>query len=594
MNERSVERESKGRRLGLALSGGGFRASFFHLGVLARMADLGLLRHVEAISTVSGGSIIGALYYLRLRELLMTVDDAQITDRHYIDMVARVERDFLAAVQRNMRMCTFVNPLKNMKMALPNYSRSDRIGEIYDEYLYRAVFGKERDKPIEMRELMIHPKNDPHGDQFNPTKGHNDNRRAKVPVLLINATTLNTGHNWRFLAARMGEQPHTSAMADDIDKNTRLRRGDYNELIEHQQDFPLGIAVAASAGVPGLFPPLSISGMYEDVRVQLVDGGVYDNQGIAGLEDPIYPCTDFVISDASGQMEDVDHPDTSAVAVVGRVMSVLTDRVREEMVQRLEQTYGHQHVAFFHLTRGLEGHDKPYLKAGDGPAAMRPPVTPPPLSYGVDRKVQQHLAKVRTDLDSFTDTEAFALMTDGYLMCEADVRRVATYFEPQAGEPVQWRFLKVREQMAKPEPTGRFLKQLEVAGKKFLKPFWLGITPKLIGVSLVAIGLMGLYFALLWKIGDLLFPGWVDALVGKLEVCLLTPRQLLNILLPVVVAFIAGEWLGRTFKLLGWLRPAKLAASLFTRFLLPALGAFPVYVYLKTFDRYFVAQGRLP
>ncbi|MFV2057835.1 MAG: patatin-like phospholipase family protein, partial [Thiohalomonadales bacterium] len=49
-------------RLGLSLSGGGFRASFFHLGTLARMAEHGMLRHVEVISTVSGGSIVGAAY----------------------------------------------------------------------------------------------------------------------------------------------------------------------------------------------------------------------------------------------------------------------------------------------------------------------------------------------------------------------------------------------------------------------------------------------------------------------------------------------------------------------------------------------------
>ena len=56
--------------LGLGLSGGGFRASFFHLGVLARMAEMGMLRHVEVISTVSGGSIVGAAYYLGLKSLL--------------------------------------------------------------------------------------------------------------------------------------------------------------------------------------------------------------------------------------------------------------------------------------------------------------------------------------------------------------------------------------------------------------------------------------------------------------------------------------------------------------------------------------------
>jgi hypothetical protein len=283
-----AQTEQTKQRLGLALSGGGFRASFFHLGVLARMAELGLLQHVEVISTVSGGSIIGVLYYLRLRELLMSKADAQITGQDYVDMVARIERDFLSAVQQNLRTRTFVNPLQNMKMALPHYSRSNRIGELYDRYLYRAVFGAGRDKPIEMRELKIQPKNDPHHDGFNPTlPGHNDHRFAKVPVLSINATTLNTGHNWRFLASRMGEQPHATAFADDIDKNSRLQRGEYDKIVEAQQDFPLGIAVAASAGVPLLFPPLPISGMYKDWRVQLVDGGVYDNQGIAALEDPL-------------------------------------------------------------------------------------------------------------------------------------------------------------------------------------------------------------------------------------------------------------------------------------------------------------------
>src|ERR1700733_11095257 len=57
-------------KVGLALSGGGFRASLFHIGVLARLAELDVLRHVEVLSCVSGGSIIGAYYYLELRNKL--------------------------------------------------------------------------------------------------------------------------------------------------------------------------------------------------------------------------------------------------------------------------------------------------------------------------------------------------------------------------------------------------------------------------------------------------------------------------------------------------------------------------------------------
>ena len=590
-----AQTEPAKRRLGLALSGGGFRASFYHLGVLSRMAELGLLHHVEVISTVSGGSIIGALYYLRLRELLMSKEDAQITGQDYVGLVARIERDFLSAVQQNLRIRTFANPWKNMKMALPRYSRSNRIGELYDSYFYRAVFGADRDKPIEMRELKIQPRNDPHQDGFNPTMpGHNDARIAKVPVLLINATTLNTGHNWRFLASRMGEQPHATAFADDIDKNSRLLRGEYDKIVEAQQDFPLGIAVAASAGVPLLFPPLPISGMYQDWRVQLVDGGVYDNQGIAALADPIYPCTDFIISDASGQMGDMQHPDTSAIAVLSRVMDIFSTRVREEMVKGLESTWGKENVAFFHLTRGLESFDIPYLHATGVPSQPELRSAPSTLiRYGVDPGVQQMLSRVRTDLDSFTDTEAFALMTDGYLMSEADLRRIADHFETRPVDPVQWRFLSVREHMANPALDERFVKQLHVASKKFFKPFLLGATPKLLGVSLVFLAVMALYVTLIWKISDLLFPGWLSAQWASLKACLLDIRQASLIILVVAAAF-AGEWLGRTIPLLKWLRyPMRIFTGLFTRLILPWLGAIPIYAYLNTIDRYYVEQGRL-
>src|SRR5437899_5096963 len=47
-------------KIGLALSGGGFRATLFHLGVVAAFRQLGRLKEVGVVSCVSGGSIIGA------------------------------------------------------------------------------------------------------------------------------------------------------------------------------------------------------------------------------------------------------------------------------------------------------------------------------------------------------------------------------------------------------------------------------------------------------------------------------------------------------------------------------------------------------
>ena len=47
-------------KLGLALSGGGFRATLYHLGVVRYLRDAGILQDVSDIASVSGGSILAA------------------------------------------------------------------------------------------------------------------------------------------------------------------------------------------------------------------------------------------------------------------------------------------------------------------------------------------------------------------------------------------------------------------------------------------------------------------------------------------------------------------------------------------------------
>jgi predicted acylesterase/phospholipase RssA len=60
-------------RIGLALSGGGFRASIFHLGVIRRLEELGIMPEVSVISSVSGGSIIAAYYACRMEDKLRSL-----------------------------------------------------------------------------------------------------------------------------------------------------------------------------------------------------------------------------------------------------------------------------------------------------------------------------------------------------------------------------------------------------------------------------------------------------------------------------------------------------------------------------------------
>lgn len=459
-------------KLGLALSGGGFRASFFHLGVLALLADRGLLRHVEVISTVSGGSIVGALYYLKLKRLLETKEDAAITDSDYQRLVAEVEAAFRTAVQKNLRLLTFVHPLKNLRMSRPDYSRSDRLAEVLDVCLYRPAAG--RKGPVLMRELIITPLGaDP---AFHPER-ENARRSAKVPVLLINATSLNTGRNWRFEAVRMGEPPRDRPVDLDVDKRMRLLRpGRYGELPQRYRDITLGHAVAASAAVPGLFHPLAISRLYPGVRVELVDGGVHDNQGVQGLIDR--GCTQFVVSDGSGQMEGEKHPSTSVPAALLRSNSVMMSRIREEQVVRLYDQAGSRSFCFVHMKKGLAVEvipwsGKPTRMASTPRNPSRnstAPVSPRPGRFRMAPEVQEALARVRTDLDAFHDAEAYSLMMSGYLIADAELPKcTALWLRRSPVPPREWPFLLVSPLMA--EPTGAYMHLLRISANQLLKVF---------------------------------------------------------------------------------------------------------------------------
>jgi len=52
-----------GKKIGLALSGGGIRACIFHLGVFKCLAEQGLLKQVASLSSVSGASLCVALIF---------------------------------------------------------------------------------------------------------------------------------------------------------------------------------------------------------------------------------------------------------------------------------------------------------------------------------------------------------------------------------------------------------------------------------------------------------------------------------------------------------------------------------------------------
>ena len=85
----------------------------------------------------------------------------------------------------------------------------------------------------------------------------------------------------------------------------------------------LAHAVAAFACVPGIFTPLSVHDLYwnsrqEEIVVELVDGGVYDNQGCDALVNADPRCDYIICSDASGQLEDARAPSSAILSVARR------------------------------------------------------------------------------------------------------------------------------------------------------------------------------------------------------------------------------------------------------------------------------------
>ncbi len=81
---------------GLALSGGGYRASLFHLGVTRRLHELGALQNITRLSSVSGGSILAG--FLAHRML-----DRGATTLAFDDWEAEVSTPFRRVVRKDIR-----------------------------------------------------------------------------------------------------------------------------------------------------------------------------------------------------------------------------------------------------------------------------------------------------------------------------------------------------------------------------------------------------------------------------------------------------------------------------------------------------------
>ena len=111
----SIVVDGQQKRIGLALSGGGFRATAFHLGVFRKLRELGLLDKLDLLSCVSGGSIAGAFLASRWK------------DPAALDELDRYLRT------RSIAVSSVVGGLLD-----PFASRLDKLAGAYDDHLFNG------------------------------------------------------------------------------------------------------------------------------------------------------------------------------------------------------------------------------------------------------------------------------------------------------------------------------------------------------------------------------------------------------------------------------------------------------------------------
>src|SRR3954447_5558188 len=147
---------------GLALSGGGIRATLFHLGAIWRINQLGKLRDLGRISSVSGGSIAAALLAIAWPKL--EFDD--------LGRATNLRDTFAKPVMLLAKM-----PLDAPIVALgmvPGIEPGTFLAEVLDRYFFDG------------RTL-----------QDLPATGDG-------PLFVFNATDLTSGTDWRFCRPYMG------------------------------------------------------------------------------------------------------------------------------------------------------------------------------------------------------------------------------------------------------------------------------------------------------------------------------------------------------------------------------------------------------
>jgi len=263
--------------MALSLSGGGYRAMLFHIGSLWRLNELGCLKGLKRISSVSGGSITAGMLGLSWQKLGFAANGVAA---NYVNEVVTPIRALAS---------TTIDQASILSGIFTPGSISDKVANAYRDHLF---------KHATLQDL--------------PDDGSG-------PRFVINATSVQTGALFRF------SRPYIA---------------DYHVGRVLNPKVELAIAVAASSAFPPVLSPCTIdfdpaswvaSGS-EDLhrppftsKVVLSDGGVYDN---LGLETTWKRYDTILVSNGGGKMapEESPHSDWARHAI--RINDIIDNQVR--------------------------------------------------------------------------------------------------------------------------------------------------------------------------------------------------------------------------------------------------------------------------
>jgi hypothetical protein len=288
----------------------------------------------------------------------------------------------------------------------------------------------------------------------------------------------------------------------------------------------------------------------------------------------------LLVSDASGQMSDQDNPSSGLLGVPLRSNSILQARVRVSQFQDLSSRRRGgtlKGLMFVHLKKGLDAQPVDWLGTQD---RSDPPKHDPLLGYGIQCDIQRLLAAVRTDLDSFSEAEAYSLMASGYRMTGSALSEPILGFSVEPAKPHPWKFLEAMPLLADPNSQSWLRRQLKVADKLALK-VWLVTRRLQIGFGIAAMLTLSFLVHQLYRNWQLVGEFWSRPLF------VLEPS---DVAWSLAIALLSFVGLGALAKVLNY---RKTLQQMLIGIGMATVGFLLARLHLHVFDKIFLWQGRL-